>query len=218
MCFRRKIRQVRFAHELPAKGLGLHREGLRARDLLSWNVRSGHWAVLHRKKRLAAQTVEEEYEPGLSDLCGGVSLATIARQSNQVRTERQIMVPEIVPERLEMPNPLAGECIQAQRAIRKEVIAFAVAPIEVGRGRAGAQENQAAFLVHARAAPVVGRSGAFPRVAFPGLMTEFVRARNGVESPQLLAGPHVKGAGIARRWPATFGAREPQDYNVPVHR
>src|SRR5437773_1400175 len=124
---------------------------------------------------------------------------------DQVRVRRQVVVPQIMAKRLEMPESFAGAGVEAERAIGKQVITFARAPIEIGRGSAGADEHQPALLVHTGAAPIIRRAGVGPATLFPSLVTEFARPRDGVKSPKLFAGPRVKRARVAGRRRAAFG-------------
>ena len=87
-----------------------------------------------------------------------------------------------------MPDPFARFRVQTQDAVAEQVLADALAAPEVERRRTGADKDQAAFMIDAHAAPVVGAAGCLPRIFRPGLVAELAGVRDGVEDPTALAG------------------------------
>src|SRR5260370_39784338 len=89
--------------------------------------------------------------------------------------------------------------------------AFASAPIKILRSGTGPNKDEAAFFVHARAAPIVGGARELPGIAFPRFVANFPGPRDSVEAPELFASAHVERGRIARSGPATFGTRKPEN-------
>ncbi len=101
-------------------------------------------------------------------------------------------------DRLEVPAVLAGLDVERDDGVAEQVVAGRVAAPVVGRGPADGDEDQAPLHVHrGRGRPHVDAGAAPPAVA-PGVVAQLPGNRHGLEFPQLLAGPHVEGARIAR--------------------
>ena len=103
-----------------------------------------------------------------------------------------------------MPLAFTRARVQANRAIGKEIVPFAVASIEIRGGGACADEEESAFFIHTCAAPVIGCAGDLPGFAFPRFMPEFTWTRDRVKAPKLFPGPHVECARIAGSKAAAF--------------
>src|SRR5882762_4525546 len=117
-------------------------------------------------------------------------------------------------ERLKMPDSLAGPGVQANDAVREKIIAFAPGAVKIRGSRPGTDEYKSAFFIHARSAPVVCRPALSPALAFPGVVTQFTRTRNGMESPQFFPGPRIKGPRVAGGWASAFRTGKTNNYYI----
>ena len=98
---------------------------------------------------------------------------------------------------LEMPQPLAGPRIEREQAVAEEVVALAIAAVEIVRWRAGRQKHDAVLLVEREIAPRV-RAARVPEGGLrPRFVSVFTGTRNRVERPHELSGEHVVRADIS---------------------
>src|SRR5260370_14869234 len=125
MCFRRDVREFGLTDKLTAEGWRFDRERLGEGRLFSGKIRGRRWLVLDRKEWTSSPTVKEKHIARLSDLCHRLHLTTVLPDVYQVGDSGKIMVPDIVPEGLDMPEALARAAIQADDTIGEYVIAFA---------------------------------------------------------------------------------------------
>src|SRR5437660_1098121 len=100
-----------------------------------------------------------------------------------------------------VPDSVARLRVQAHEAVTKQVVAGAVATIEVGlsiegRGALDGQIHIAELVVSAEQPPHRRSTGNLPGVVQPGVVPELARMRNRVERPELLAGPNVVAAHV----------------------
>ena len=93
-----------------------------------------------------------------------------------------------------MPDALAGLGVEGHEALGEEVVAGAVAAVEVVGRRFNRQVDVAELQVRRHRRPDGGVAGVAPRVALPGLVPELTRERDRVEDPPPLAGPDVVAA------------------------
>src|ERR1035437_3451373 len=101
----------------------------------------------------------------------------------QLRSRHVVVVPKIMMNRLEMPQAFSRAGIQRQQAVAEQVIALPVAAVEVVGRRSGRDVNNAALLIKAHVAPIIGGSDVLPGILRPSLVTELARVRNSVELP-----------------------------------
>ena len=97
--------------------------------------------------RLAGDTIEEKHERVLRGLRHGVDRFAISPDRHQAWRGRQVAIPDVMPDHLEMPSTPAGGGIERQQGIGKQVVADAVGAVEIGGGRAGRRVDNAALLV-----------------------------------------------------------------------
>src|SRR5690606_25254069 len=107
------------------------RDRLRRRGLLAGDVRGRHGPLLDRPDRLAGLALEDVDITLLARLRDDVDLAAVAAQRQQLRRLRKIQIPEVVTDRLEMPEPLAGTRIERDDAVPEEIVAVPIAAVEV---------------------------------------------------------------------------------------
>ncbi len=157
---------------------------------------------------LAGDAVEDVDVALLARLGHRLDRAAVDADVGQDRRRRDVVVPERVVDELEVPLPLAGTQIDADQRFAEEVVAGAVAAIEVvGRGL-HRQVGQAEVLVDGDLRPDAGVAVLLGRAAQPRVVPELARFRDRVEDPQALAGADVERADVALVVPVRLG-REP---------
>ena len=98
-----------------------------------------------------------------------------------------VVVPQVVMDVLEVPQPLARARIERQQAIGKEVRADAIGAVEVEGSRSGGEVGNRPLRIDRDLPPRVGAADVLPRVLGPRLVAELARVRDGVELPGELA-------------------------------
>src|SRR5260370_36845180 len=97
--------------------------------------------------------------------------------SEQLRRYREIVVPQIVMDGLEVPQALARARIQRQQRIAKQVVPFAVASVEIVARGPQREICDTPFLVNRLLATVVKAAGRLPRIGKPIVVTRISRPR-----------------------------------------
>ncbi len=125
----------------------LERNRLRRRILLARHVPRGHRLLLDPVHGLTRLAIQNEHERGLADLreCGN----PLAVSFNLEQTGRrwEVVVPELVVDVLEIPRQLAGPDIDGDGRVPEEVVAGAVAAVEVRARPAHRHVDEAPRLV-----------------------------------------------------------------------
>ena len=153
----------------------------------------------------------------LRRLCDGVDGPAVVPHRDQVRRRRQIAVPDVVANGLEMPEPLAGRGLKRDQRVRVEVVAGPVRAVEVRRRRIRSARRRCRGLRRAPCpaqlfAPPLYFHESFDHVSCPG----FAGMRNGVERPAQLAGPRVVGSDVAGRRGQAFRYASADDQQIAV--
>ena len=199
---RREVDQVVDGDPLQIERRRLRREGLRGGVPLARHVPPRDRPLLDRPDRLARDPVEHVGERLLARLRDRPDLAAVDGDVEQVAGGGEVVVPQPVVDRLEVPDPLAGLGVDADDAFGEEVVAGAHAAVPVvGRG-AGRQIDVAELLVDRHRAPDVRVAAVAPRFVVPGVGAELPALGDGVEDPLHFAGAgveaaHVAGVGLA---------------------
>ena len=126
-----------------------------------------------------------------------VDAAAVVPDGHQLRRRDVVEIPQIVMDRLEMPQPLARARVEREQAIGEEVRAVPIGAVEVVRRRAGRDVDDAPVLVDRHLTPVVRAADVLVGVFRPRLVAELSGLRNGVKLPDELARDDVVGADIA---------------------
>src|SRR5262249_30974128 len=158
-----------------------------------------HRPVLDGPERPAGHAVEHVDETLLGDLGHGAHAATLDCEVDQIRSCRNVVIPEPVAYQLEVPHAPAGRRLEADEAVREQFVARPTAAIVVVRGRAEGQIDVAELLVGAHDRPHVHPADGAPRLAGPGLVAELARPRNRVEDPALRARADLHDPAVAGR-------------------
>ena len=148
---------------------------------------------------------------GFGDLRDGVDRATAVTHRDQIRGRREVAIPNVVPDELEMPDALACLRLEHDERVGEQVVAHAVGPVIVVGRRAGRHEDEAALHVEGHPGPVVRGAGVRPRLLRPRLIPELSGPWNGVEGPAQRPGSDVISAHIARRRREALGRATADD-------
>ena len=194
------VGDVRLIEGLGGERRRLHGDRLRRRCLLAGDIRGRDRLLLDVEERPARLAVEQEDIAGLRHLGDGVDRLAAVRDRDEVRIDRQVVVPDVVMQRLEMPATLARPGVERDRAIGEQV-----------RRRAGRRRRSRRPPSRARRRPCrAPTSTLIPPQAFapprsfqdspPQVESPtFARAGHGPEPPDLLAGADVERPDIAGR-------------------
>ena len=218
----REVGQVVLGHALVLEGRRLRREGLGGRGGVAGHRRRRRRPILDRPHGLARDAVEYVEEALLADL--GDDLPGIGarrtREVDQRRSGREVVVPEAVADSLEVPELLARFDVDRDEALGVEVVARAVATVEVVRRGADRQVDDAVLVVAGEHGPDVRVAGVAPGLVLPGLDALVTLLGHGAEHPAEFARARVPAAHPARdgflRDPAV-GDRGAGDDHVADH-
>src|SRR5438132_13415009 len=70
-------------------------------------------------------------------------------------SRRQIVVPKVVMDRLEMPEPLSGFRVERDKAVAVKIVARTIAAVKIESRGSQRNVSDAAIFVHGHFAPVV---------------------------------------------------------------
>src|SRR5436309_10382229 len=95
---------------------------------------------------------------------------------------------------LVVPLALASFHVDAYQTVAVQIVAGAMAAVEIGRRIFHWQVREARFFVSRDLRPDTGIAVDRPRFVLPGVVAELARTRNRVEGPQDLARLHIEAA------------------------
>ena len=190
--------------------LQLERRWLRGKRLrrgkpLARHRRRRDGTVLDGPDRFAGDAVEDVREPLLAGDGDGSDLPPVDRDVHQIGGRCEVVVPDTMADGLEIPLELARRDIDTDEALRIEIVARAVAAVVVVTGRGERQVRETPFRIGGRMGPHVGVAAVDPRrliavgINPPGLDPGLAFERDGVERPELLAGPDIEAADVTPR-------------------
>ena len=194
----RKIDQRGVRDTLQIEGLRPTWEGLSRRGALARNVARWHRLFFDRPYRLAGNPVENVQKSLFGHLGNGLDLLAVNLDVDQGRRRGQVVVPETVMHRLEMPNPLAGLRIDTHQALREQIVSQSVTAVPIVGRRANRQVDITQVQVSAHHGPHIGVAAVAPRAVLPGVCTQLTALRNGMEYPALLPGADIESAHVPR--------------------
>src|SRR5262249_1235854 len=107
-------------------GEGLRRPCLFARHIAAW-----HRAFLDWPQRRSGDAIEDPDEPLLTDLRHRIDRFAVMPELEQFGCGGIVIIPDIVMNHLEMPEPFAGPRVECEERIAEQVRARAVDAVEV---------------------------------------------------------------------------------------
>ena len=105
--------------------------------MLAFEIGCGYGTLLDREERISGSAIEEEYEATLSDLGDGVDQSATASHRHKIGSSRQIAIPEVVVDCLEVPDAFTRSGVERQQCVGEQVCAKTIAPVEIRCRRAG---------------------------------------------------------------------------------
>ena len=163
------------------------RERLCFRQFFARDFRFRYRTFLDRPDRLARYPVEgigERLLCGLND--NGYFLAVDIDIQKDWSSWR-VVIPDVVMDHLEMPDPLAGIHIQRDQAGAEQVVTRAETTVEVQCCTVRRDIDNAVFLVGGQWRPGGNVAGPLPCIIFPGLVTVLAGTWQDIELPKELA-------------------------------
>src|ERR1043166_1518672 len=119
---------------------------------------------------------------------------------------------------LEMPDEFAGRRVERKGRVGIEIIAAAIAAVEIGSGGAGPKEYHAPFFIQGEAAPSVGAADVLISfLVLVSLVTRLARMGNGMKRPADLPGVNVVRPDVAGGSLRAFGETRSNDDQVLIY-
>ena len=193
------------------------RPRLRRRSRLAGHVAGRRWPFLDGVNRHAADTIQNEQQAVLgADGDRRHGLVADARVEQQ-RWRLQVVVPNVVVNRLKVPEVAAGARISRDDRRAEQVVADAIAAVAIERRRAERHVQNAALDVDRHEAPDVDAGAPLRAVAAPSIGEALAGPRHAAKRPDELAAARIPGADVAggaARWKLLY--RAARDHEILV--
>ena len=193
------VDQLALVHALALVRRRLGREPLGGRRPLAGHRAAGYRTVLNGPHGLAGARIEDVDEALLAELRGGLDLAAVDLDIPENRRRHEVVVPETVADRLEMPLAFARLAVERNEALGEQVVPQPVAAVPVVGRRAEGQIDEPEVFVRGDQRPHVRVARVLPGIVLPGLVPELPRLRNRVEGPAQLASHRIEAADVSGR-------------------
>src|SRR5689334_25159880 len=132
----------------------------------------------------------------------------------ELRRGCQIVIPEVMVNRLEVPEVFARPRIQSEKRIGVEIIARAVSAVKFVLCRCERKIDDTALYINCDLAPYIDAAHVFVRVRRPRIVSGFAGARNRMKDPDKFAGADVECANISGRCEIPFAGKATDDDQV----
>ena len=201
---------------LPRKRRRSGREGLGRPGFFTGHVALRHRPLFNRPQRFTRHAIEDVQEAGLAGVSHCVDTVAVVLHRHQLGRRHVVQVPQIVMDGLEMPQALAGACVEREQTVGEKVGAVPIRAVEVVGRRSGWDIDDATFIVDGHLTPVVRAAGVLECIFRPRLVAELTGLRHRVKLPRALAGDDVVGADVAGwRHPSLAGRRSHNQQVLP---
>ena len=152
------------------------RNRLDGRSLLARNLAGRHRPFDDFENRFAGFPIQQKQVAGLGG--EGHGRRTVL-QLEQARRRRRVVIPQVMMNRLEMPDVFAGMQIHGNDGIGVQVVSRPVAAPGEGNRRGERQKDHGAFRVGSEIeGPGIGAQPPAPTVAGPGRIGRIARLRD----------------------------------------
>src|SRR6185295_8732641 len=152
------------------------------------NIGLGNRLFIDRPERCTRHAIEHKQESLLRRLSDDVDVAAIVPHGQKLWSRRQVVVPHIVMDGLEMPQALARLRIQRNQAVAEQIVAGPIAAIEIRPRSSEWNIGNASLFVDRHFAPVVNATGGFIKIRRPCVVSNFSWMWNRMEDPDQLTG------------------------------
>src|SRR5262249_49846372 len=190
---RREVDEIAFAHPLSVHRGRLGREWLRRGSLLTWRVGLRNRPFFDRPDRLAVGPIEDEGKRLLRQLHDRLDRSAVNGDVCQDRGGGHVVVPDVVMSQLVGPDAFAGFDVEAHDRRGEEVVSPALSAVLVTCLAFDRYIHVPELFVDRERSPSSGVPRIDVRPILPSVFAELALAWNGMEAPQLLAGPNVEG-------------------------
>ena len=189
--------KLRLRHAHAGERRWLQRERLRRRRPLAWCFRLRDGTFLDAVDGSSCLPVEHEQQAHLGDLGDGRDQLAVVAHVDECRRGAKIEIPDVVMDRLVVPDHVAGHGIDRDDRIRIQVVAMMrTAPIVVA-SLGDRREEHAAIGVDRHDAPDVGAADwLLPAVVQPCRLVRVARLRDEFRLPQLPARSRIVGLDV----------------------
>src|SRR4051812_1295741 len=170
---RGKIGDVCFGHRLSSKGRRRDRERLGWRCHFAAERGRRHWPLLDGEDRIAGLAIKNEHEAAFRDLRDSVYPPTTTSEREEIRRCGKIAIPHVVVHGLEMPDTFSRFRIESEKRIREEIVANAIAAVEIGRRGSSRDVDDTTIGIDAHSRPRVRAARSLPCIYGPRLVARF---------------------------------------------
>ena len=185
------------------------RNRLRRRIPFAGHVALRHGDLRDRPHRLAGLTIQHEQQALFGRLRQRFDGPAILDGVDENRRRRNVVIPQRMMRRLEVPTPFARADVDRDDALAVQIRTGPKAAVHVAVRRFDGQIRQPKLLVGRDRGPDAGVAAARPRgVVEPAFVAALAGLRHGVESPQQLAGHDIETADVADDVVGLVGRRE----------
>ena len=173
----------------------------------------GNRTLFDAKYRLAGDAIQNKHPARFAHRRERRNLLPVFHDIHQPGRGRQIIIPKIVMDHLEVPFVLSGVGVDSDDRIAEQVRARAIAAVVIRRSRAEGDVNDAALFVGGQEpAPGVRAGAIFPAVIQPAVVADLRPDLESIETPTASRRAGIEGARISRRTVfALAGAGADQD-------
>src|SRR3984885_1229607 len=140
--------EIRGRKAIAAQRDWLDRKRLRGRGVFARDGALRYRALFDAEDRLAVAPVQDEHQARLADECYRWNLLAVVANVDHHRRRFQIIVVDVVMDRLEVPGKLARIRVKNDQCVAKETIAGTIAAVKIGRGRTKGQEDEPPFGIN----------------------------------------------------------------------
>src|SRR5690606_6528595 len=177
----------------------LDRERLRRGVPFARHVALRHGPLLDRDHGLAVLAVEHEHVARLADVHEARDALAVDDDVEQRSGGRHVRIPQIVVDRLKVPEVLARGGLDRDDRIREKIDARAIAPVVVRRGTRDREVDDAAGRVDRGGERPHVRPGAVLPTVAPRFVERLAGLRDGLKLPELLARANIERARVPGR-------------------
>ena len=143
----RARRQHVLREQLTRDRFRLRRDRLRVGRHLVNQIAFRKLSILDRKHRRAVRAIEHEHESVLARLDDRVDGASVVLDRRKCRRRREVSIPDVVADTLEVPDAFTGVSLQRDQTVRVKIVTGPIRAVEVRRSGPGRHVDDATRFV-----------------------------------------------------------------------